>query len=448
MRYSTKRLMMAACATAVAAMHCAPPEVSGGDLMSPGSDGTMKSGTGTGGSSGDGTATPTRTGLPCDVDALLRTRCQTCHGESPSAGASSKLVSWEDLHAPYKDAKILDAVKARVHAETRPMPPNPRLTPPELAVLDAWIDAGAPKSDATCTNDGPRGPQPLACDGIKTALKPSTPFVMGANAPLDQYVCFGVDVDRAQKHHLVAGAPIVDNKNILHHILVFQSDKAVDPTPKACDATASAAWVMVGGWAPGGSNLELPPEAGFPEEPGKTHYVVQLHYNNAQNRTGDTDSSGFELCATDKLRANDAGIVAFGSMRFDIPPRATHSIVCSYPWLHGDVTFTSAQPHMHKHGASLLTERVPNAGLGKAEVIAEQKVFDFESQVGFKVSGKAKRGDVIRTRCAWKNASDAVVKWGEGTDDEMCFNFLTYYPKVASLFSWAQPSAVASCKVE
>lgn len=444
MRNGMRRLLAGASTLALMTTHCEPPGF-GDDLAAAGGPGA-RGGTAGAGMPPGSSAGGAKNGLPCDVDAVLKARCQACHGDSPSAGASAKLVTWDDLHAPYAGKKITEAVRERVHAETRPMPPAARLTASELAVIDAWVEAGAPRADASCSSEKSPDVQPLVCDGQRTMLKASQPFVMAAGAPLDQYVCFGVEVDRTKKHHVVAGAPVVDNKQILHHILVFQSEKAVDPAPKPCEATASAGWVMVGGWAPGGKNLELPPEAGFPEEPGKTHYVVQLHYNNGGKRTGDTDQSGFELCTTDKLRANDAGIVAFGSMRFDIPPRKTHSIVCTYPWLHGDVTFTSAQPHMHKHGAALLTERVTKAGLGSTEPIAEQKAFDFESQVGFKVTAKAQRGDVIRTRCTWKNASDQVVKWGEGTDDEMCFNFLTYYPKVASLFSWAQPSAVASCK--
>src|SRR5690606_28397205 len=128
----------------------------------------------------------------------------------------------------------------------------------------------------------------------------------------------------------------------------------VDPTPAPCDPVRTAGWTLVGGWAPGGQNKVMPPEAGFPEEAGTTHYAVQLHYNNARGLTGAKDNSGMELCSTDKLRPNDAAVVAFGAMNIgpkkpiNIPPRkASHVVSCSYTWRHPDVTFFSASPHMH-----------------------------------------------------------------------------------------------------
>ena len=38
----------------------------------------------------------------------------------------------------------------------------------------------------------------------------------------------------------------------------------------------------------------------------------------------------YDLCTTDKLRANDAGVVAFGSTKFSLPPRATTTVKCDY----------------------------------------------------------------------------------------------------------------------
>jgi hypothetical protein len=39
----------------------------------------------------------TQTGLPCDVDAILRNRCQTCHSSPTKYGASVPLVTVDDL---------------------------------------------------------------------------------------------------------------------------------------------------------------------------------------------------------------------------------------------------------------------------------------------------------------------------------------------------------------
>lgn len=298
-----------------------------------------------------GTAEPTKTGLPCDVDAVLKSKCQTCHSSDPKYGASTALVTFDDLQKDWNGKKLHALVKQRIHDEARPMPPtpNPRLTADDAAKLAAWIDGGAKASEAVCTNAAPKDEvKPLSCTP-DTVLKAAKPFTMQQGGALDQYVCFGVDIQLAKKRHVTALAPKVDNKKILHHILLFQAPSSESSEPFACDAFGSAAWKLVAGRAPGGDNLELPPEAGFPQEQGPTHWVLQLHYNNALNLAGATDQSGYEMCTTEQLRANDAGVLAFGSTKFSIPPRADHEIRCDYtlPSTFEGVKSFNASPHTH-----------------------------------------------------------------------------------------------------
>jgi hypothetical protein len=38
------------------------------------------------------------------------------------------------------------------------------------------------------------------------------------------------------------------------------------------------------------------------------------------------------------------------------------------------------------------------------------------------------------------------VKFGENTEDEMCFSFMSYYPKINfPLWSWMTPSLLSAC---
>ncbi len=92
------------------------------------------------------------TGSFCDVQALLASRCQSCHSAPPQAGVPMPLVTHEDLAAPAvsnASIRVVDASLARMQSTVAPMPPAP-LPPPtseEIAVLQAWVDAGLP---ATC----------------------------------------------------------------------------------------------------------------------------------------------------------------------------------------------------------------------------------------------------------------------------------------------------------
>lgn len=409
----------------------------------------------------EGNRVTTKTGLPCELDAILKTRCQTCHGSEPKYGASAPLVTWDDLQKPGPGAssgkKVLDLVKERIANDDRPMPPSPqpRLDGKEAETVQSWISGGAKSSDATCTNEAPEdGVKKLSCKP-DTVLKATRPFTMQPDTPTDHYVCFGVDVNLPKKRHVIGLAPHVDNKQIVHHILLFQTKSAESSEPFACEAFGSAAWKLVAGWAPGGDNLELPKEAGFPEEAGTTHWVLQVHYNNTNAKTG-TDQSGYELCTTEDLRPNDAGVLAFGSIKFDIPPRAEHTVRCDYKLddRFKDVKLFNASPHMHTRGVAMSTERLAG-GDGDPEMIFEQKAFSFEAQANFPISKSVNPGDVMRTRCTWKNPGDTKIGFGEGTGDEMCFDFLGYYPNIPDktllglpLFTWITPSQAAKCATE
>ena len=423
-----------------------------------GPDGAGNDGTGSSqpeSKKGDNPAT--QSGLPCEVDAVLKTRCQTCHAAEPKFGASAPLVTFDDLQKTFGTKKVYELVASRVKDEARPMPPSPnaRLADKELAAIEGWIAAGAKASDATCKNDpAPAGVKPLSCKP-DTVLKATKPFTMQPGSATDQYVCFGVEMNLTKKRHVIGLAPKVDNAKIVHHILLFQAPQAEKSEPFACEAFGSASWKLVAGWAPGGNNLELPKEAGFPAKVGQNHWVLQIHYNNTQAQTG-SDQSGYELCTTEELRPNDAGVLAFGSTSFSIPPRSNHKIRCDYKLDNrfSNVKLFNASPHMHTRGAAMSTERIPG-GNGTSEMIFEQKNFSFEAQANFPIQKAVTNGDVMRTRCSWKNPSDQTIKFGEGTDDEMCFDFIGYYPNIPDqvafgipLFSWVTPSYNANCSVE
>jgi mono/diheme cytochrome c family protein len=394
-------------------------------------------------------------GLPCDVVNVLTKNCQTCHGPETTSGASTSLVTWDDLQKDRGGKKVYELVKDRVLATTGRMPPATHLTDAETKALTSWIDGGAKKATASCdTGQGPPpSTKPFVCNapGKVTTVKPPHPFTWQDNGQNDHYLCYGVEETPGTKQHVIAMGPQIDNLAIVHHVILFQADEAVSPEPYECKALGGARWKMVTGWAPGGGNFELPPEAGFPVD-GTTHWAVQMHYNNAKNLPGQVDNSGYQLCETDQLRPNDAGILAFGVRKFEIPPRtASYTMRCDYKLTSRyapGVTFFSAVPHMHLRGVRLGTELL-RGGTGAPETVFAQNPFNFENQANFPIPPKqATEGDVMRTRCTWKNPDDHTVTWGENTDDEMCFNFLSYYPAIPDVKigpipvqSWITPTA-------
>jgi hypothetical protein len=393
--------------------------------------------------------------LPCDVDTLLARSCRGCHSSPPQFGAPMSLGTYTDLHAvsaSQPTQKIYERVLERVHADTHAMPPPPNapLSRDELAVLDRWASAGAPAASAAggsaCNASDAGAPPvhpPLSCTP-DVHLAPTSPWAMPETTD-DIYVCYGFDVTSAQKRHLVGIAPKIDNPAIVHHLLLFQADRAVSSTPTPCTGNWSR-WRIVYGWAPGGGNFELPPEAGFAQE-ATTHYALQVHYNNVLHRPGQQDSSGFDFCTTDHLRPHDADTIAFGSAQFQIPPRSTADITCDskipagIPPLH----LFAAFPHMHQLGTAISTVKVDANGAAGAPLGAQLR-WDFQNQVYMPIDATIAGGDTVRTRCAWENPGDTAVTFGERTEDEMCFSFTMFWPRVDDpSWHWMTPTQLSRC---
>jgi hypothetical protein len=96
-----------------------------------------------------GGAADEETGLPCDVERLLASRCATCHSRRPTGGAPMPLVTYADLAKPSTSdptKTVAQLSLARARSQERPMPPGSPLPSAQFAPFVAWVEAGAPKS--------------------------------------------------------------------------------------------------------------------------------------------------------------------------------------------------------------------------------------------------------------------------------------------------------------
>jgi len=135
--------------------------VTGG--LQPGSCGTGGgAGGGTGGAGGG--SSPPANDLPCDLAAVLGSKCISCHGSPLSGGATFTLTSRADLlamSAAYAGQTIAQRSLVRMQSATSPMPPaGPGASPTDIATLQGWITAGTPAGSCG-TGDG--GVAALTC---------------------------------------------------------------------------------------------------------------------------------------------------------------------------------------------------------------------------------------------------------------------------------------------
>merc|ERR1711871_323897 len=112
------------------------------------------------------------------------------------------------------------------------------------------------------------------------------------------------------------------------------------------------------------------------------------------------------------------------SMQYECPASCTSQ-------MSGPITVVSSQLHMHQVGVSMHTETVRdgqivtegNAGPRRAEY------YDFNFQDSIWKTFQVLPGDTLRTTCTYRvNEAGGPVRFGLASQDEMCIDFVSYYP--------------------
>uniref|UniRef100_A0A8C4R5W3 Dopamine beta-hydroxylase n=1 Tax=Eptatretus burgeri TaxID=7764 RepID=A0A8C4R5W3_EPTBU len=254
------------------------------------------------------------------------------------------------------------------------------------------------------------------------------------------YWCHVVHVGMTRKHHIVMFEPVIypGNEQLVHHMEVFQCDPALEPPAQysgPCDTgmkakSLSSCRHVLAAWAFGAKPLYYPEDAGLPMGgPGFSPFLrIEIHYNNPLLLDNVSDSSGIRLHVTPQLRKYDAGIMEIGivySPRQAIPPSQAVFTLSGYcpssctstalP-AHGIWVFAS-QLHTHLAGRKVFTHLFR---AGKyVQTLSEDAHYNSSFQ-----------GDLLVTSCEYNTEDrDIVTLGGFGISDEMCVNYMHYYPR-------------------
>jgi hypothetical protein len=381
-------------------------------------------------------------GIPCDVLDVLRSECLECHGDPLAFGAPMPLLDVDDLQMPALSdptRQVHELVAERLVDEAAPMPPGATIEASDRDVLLDWVAAGAPEDPAAscdAPDEGEHEEDELPCE---------PDFVLEAHAagsddafvvpPVDDlYMCFAFQAPFGAATHATAWAPIIDDERVVHHWILYRTKTPqIEGAAVPCDVSLQVSSQFVAGWAPGGGNMVMPDDVGLElGEPGDW-YLLQVHYNNSAGHLDAIDRSGVAFCTADEPRPKTAGILTLGSLSVAIPPHAedhevtgTCSPLTTFLW--PEMHLLGGSPHMHELGRGLRSE-ITRLG-GQKEMLLDVPTFDFNSQGMYPFAPEivVKPGDTITTTCTYDNPNDYPVLFGEGTGDEMCFNFVLAYP--------------------
>jgi hypothetical protein len=379
-----------------------------------------------------GTATAAE-GSFCSTIGVMRNRCQTCHGATRQFGAPMSLVTYDDLKKPaFSDPtkKVYQLVGTRIHDTAKPMPPsgNPTLQAGEIATIDAFVKADAPApSDPTC-GGAPAAPTenpapatevkwPDDCDAHYQMLSysgsPGTKYTIQPGQEIHPQVM--IAIPWKGEVQAVAFRPIVDNSKVLHHWILNGADGT-----------------FITGWAPGGqgNKTPLPADVGM-YMPSSGQLRLDMHYNNLTGTAAEQDASGVEVCVISdkaKFRKNTATVVGIiGNANAPAHQHVDNATTCTVTASMGTATLIGNSPHMHLLGVHAKFELTQD---GKQTVLHDD-AFSFDDQHSWPLDPAVtvKTGDKFTVTCSYTNNTDKGATFGENTGNEMCFNFVTVYPK-------------------
>jgi hypothetical protein len=441
---------------------------------------------GTVGAAGTQTTAPTTGQLPCDVASIVSSHCLLCHTDPPQFTAPMPLLTWANFHAQgvrTQDQKVYELVGKRIQNPNARMPPAPNapLSDAEMATMLDWINAGAPPAtDQGCDlsppgaagmggagNGGASGEGTAGVSSIGgtsqggsagssgyyvdptggpadctdyyemtahggTGDDDHTPFPVPSNTNNDgnQYTCFYFDPPYKDGSQGLWFWPILQNTKVLHHWLLYATDTKAHQSGTAapCQAVEPGAY-LIAGWAPGASPSQLPSDVGLQLPSTATGgLILEVHHFNPNPDVPQTDASGVKFCtAPANTRPHLAGVHFTGSEGICLQPNSQQEVsgVCNPMQNQGDIHIVNVWPHMHKL-ATRMQITITRAD-GTMETLHDQP-FDFNSQISYPKDVVIHPGDSMTTNCFYDNTTSMQVPFGENTQDEMCYGFVTAWP--------------------
>ncbi|KAI4477894.1 hypothetical protein M0804_012374 [Polistes exclamans] len=255
------------------------------------------------------------------------------------------------------------------------------------------------------------------------------------------------------KHHILQFGPLIqeENKHLIHHIEVFHcsgpDDTEVPMYEGPCDSVdrpqkTQICKKVLAAWAMGADAFVYPEEAGLPigGENFNPHVMLEVHYNNPELQAGNIDSSGIRFIFTKNLRKYDAGVIELGLEYTDkmaIPPQQESFLLsghciseCTGVGLpQNGIHVFGSQLHTHLTGTRVITRHFRDG------IELPRLNYDNHYSTHFQEIRLLPKpvtvlpGDSLITTCTYNTMQrDNITLGGFAISDEMCVNYIHYYP--------------------
>ncbi|MBL8233045.1 MAG: hypothetical protein JNL98_31395 [Bryobacterales bacterium] len=378
-----------------------------------------------------------------EVSRIIQAKCQLCH--RPNDIAPFVLMTYQDASTWAED--IRRVVTERLMPPWKPVPGHGEfrdaygLSDEERQTIVSWVNAGAPEGDPS------ELPEPTVTSGEWQLGNPD--LVVEMKEPYtpprgkDTYRCFIVSNPSDQTMYVSAVDVHPGDRKIVHHVIMYIDEKGQaerldqqDEGPgyncfggPGFELSFSS---MLGGWAPGSIPRHLPDGIAI-QVPRGGRLVMQVHYY-AAGRTAE-DQTKVALYYSKAPVDRRLFYIPVVNTRFDIPAgNASYEVRANFPvppLL--DAKVIQVFPHMHLLGKQIKLEYVDARRNSRPGIFIDNWDFNWQGFYNYKEPVAIPAFTDIRLSCIFdnsannpRNPSNPVknVRWGEGTEDEMCVAFL------------------------
>jgi hypothetical protein len=378
------------------------------------------------------------------VAPILQEKCQTCH--RPNQIAPFSLLTYTEAKRSAED--IGRVVRERIMPPWKPVSGGPfkgnyGLTEDERQILLGWVNAGAPQGEPSLAPPAKTWPGEWQNGTPNKILEMTEAFKMERDT--DQYRCFVLDPGFTRDQYLKAVEVLPGNSKIVHHVLLYldttnrgQQLDAEDPgAGYDCfggPGTRLTAGSTVGAWVPGARIAPFEPGVGV-MVPANAKIVMQVHYFPAGSNDPDRTKVGL-FFNTEPVKKRVVTLPLVNQSFVLQPGEANKEVTAAFtmPSLIGnDVELIGVGPHMHLLGRKIRMEmKRPDWRDTRMLIDIPDWDFNWQGFYAFEKPMPVRGGTRVSLACIFDNSASnpnnphnplKVVRWGEGTGDEMCLGY-------------------------
>lgn len=374
------------------------------------------------------------------IAPIVYAKCAGCHRDGQNAPFS--LLSYAQVKK--RAEQIADVTNDRImppwHADPEAVKyANDRsLTGEQIALIQRWVDNGAPEGDPAKLQAQPTFPEGWQLGKPDIIAQVAEPYTVPREGP-DTYRNFVVPLNLEQDTWVNAIEFRPTAPSVVHHVLYFLDTSGVARKNDAADPASgyngmgrsNGNFRYLGGWDLGTQPAVLAYGLAWLLPKG-ADLVLQVHYHpNGKQAAQDQSMIGLHLA--DKPTARPWSIVPvppfFGILSgINIPPGEKEYIKRSSMVLPVDVEAIAVNAHAHYLGKRMeMTATLPN---GEKRWLLKMSDWNFawQEDYAFQQPIKLPAGTRLDSLISWDNSEDnphqfahppEPVRWGPRSTDEM-----------------------------